>query len=115
MAFFWMFSLAPEAITALLPIALLPLLNILSTKDVCIHYTDQSVMMMLSSLILASAIEESNFQKRIAFKMLTLLGTSVHKVLFGLMMTTMFLSFCISNSAATAMYKYILINKLLVN
>ena len=127
MAFFWMFSLAPEAITALLPIALFPLLKIISTKEVCILYTEvsypgesqaasprliakfairsgqQSVMMMLSSLILAKAIEESKIHQRLALKMLFHIGTSVHKVLFGLMMTTMFLSFCISSSAATAM------------
>lgn len=59
--------------------------------------------MMLSSLILAKAIEESKIHQRLALKMLFHIGTSVHKVLFGLMMTTMFLSFCISSSAATAM------------
>lgn len=60
-------------------------------------------MMMLSSLILAKAIEESKIHQRLALKMLFHIGTSVHKVLFGLMITTMLLSFCISSSAATAM------------
>ena len=36
-------------------------------------------MMMLSSLILAKAIEESNIHKRIAYKMLCCIGTSIHK------------------------------------
>ena len=63
-------------------------------------------MMMLSSLILAKAIEESKIHQRLALKMLFHIGTSVHKVLFGLMITTMLLSFCISSSAATAMVSF---------
>lgn len=59
-------------------------------------------MTMLSSLIMAKAIEESKIHQRIALKMLFYLRTSINKVLFGLMLTTMFLSFCISSSAATA-------------
>ena len=38
MSLYWLFGLAPDAVTALLPIALFPLLGVISTGQSCLPY-----------------------------------------------------------------------------
>lgn len=38
MSLFWLFGLAADAVTALLPIALFPLLGVISTGKACLPY-----------------------------------------------------------------------------
>ena len=47
MAVFWVTECIPLPVTALLPIVLLPLLNIMTTNDVCITYFKESNMMFI--------------------------------------------------------------------
>ena len=47
MAVFWVTECIPLPVTALLPIVPLPLLNIMTTNDVCITYFKESNMMFI--------------------------------------------------------------------
>ena len=47
MAASWMMELLPLAVTSLLPVALFPLLSIMSTSDVCSLYLNKTCMLFV--------------------------------------------------------------------
>ncbi|TDG46950.1 hypothetical protein AWZ03_006654 [Drosophila navojoa] len=59
--------------------------------------------MFLGGLFVALAVEYSNLHQRIALGTILVVGCSPRRLHFGLSMVTCFISFWISNSAATAM------------
>ncbi|RWR99264.1 solute carrier family 13 member 5-like protein, partial [Dinothrombium tinctorium] len=103
MAIFWVFEPVHLAVTALMPIALLPLLGILSTEKASLPYMKSANSLFIGGMLLAIAIEHSMLHKRVALKILLIVGSSVKRILFGIMLTTMFLSMWLSNTATTAM------------
>ena len=103
MAIWWVTEAAPIAITSLLPIALFPVMGILDGKTVSATYINYIVFLFLGGFMMALALEKWQLHKRIALKILSVLGNSPLKILIGFMIATSFLSMWISNTATTMM------------
>ncbi|XP_067120680.1 Na(+)/citrate cotransporter-like [Centruroides vittatus] len=103
MAIYFMTEPLPLAVTALIPVVLFPLLGVLTTAETCTPYMKDTIMMYVGGLTIAAAVEHCNLHKRIALKVLLTIGTGVRWLMLGFMITTMFLSMWISNTATTAM------------
>ncbi|XP_074499531.1 Na(+)/dicarboxylate cotransporter 3 [Sebastes fasciatus] len=103
MAMFWCTETLPLAVTAMLPVCLFPTLGILPSKQVCPQYFLETNFLFLSGLVLASSIEEWGLHRRIALKVLTIVGVKPAWLILGMMLTSSFLSMWLSNTATTAM------------
>lgn len=103
MSAFWMTNAVPLPVTALLPVVLFPLLGVLATDEACYPYLQETNMLFIGSLIMAMAIEHCNVHKRIALRVMLFVGTNPRWIMLGFMLTTMFMSTWICNTATTAM------------
>ncbi|XP_017020528.1 protein I'm not dead yet 2-like [Drosophila kikkawai] len=103
MALLWITEAIPIYVTALLPVAFLPLTGLVSADVVCAKYFSDTVVMFLGGLIVALAIEYSNLHTRIALRVIRIVGGSPRRLLAGILIVTVFVSMWISNSAGTAM------------
>ena len=99
MAAWWLTEAIPISATALVPLALFPLLGILDARTTATNYGHPFVLLLLCGFIIAKAIEVQNLHKRIALLTIKLLGTSRRLVILSFMVATAFLSMWIANLA----------------
>jgi sodium-dependent dicarboxylate transporter 2/3/5 len=105
MAAWWIGEALPLAATALVPLALLPLLGAAAATDVAHAYADPLIFLFLGGFFIAAAIEKWGLHRRIALGVLRVVGSSPSRIVLGFMLATAVLSMWISNTA-TAMMMY---------
>lgn len=101
MAVYWVTQPIPIAATSLIPLALYPLLGILSASDACRGYADRNVFLFLGGFIIALSIERWGLHRRIALHVISRIGSSPKRLVLGFMVAAALLSMWISNTAAT--------------
>lgn len=103
-ATWWIFEPIPIPVTSLLPLALLPLLGILTPNEVGASYGSPLVLLLMGGFILSTAMERSGAHRRVALTMVHLFGgSSSRRLVFGFMAAAALLSMWISNTATTLM------------
>jgi sodium-dependent dicarboxylate transporter 2/3/5 len=103
MATWWISEALPIAATALLPIALFPLLGIMPTTQTTSAYANPMIYLFLGGFLIAMAMQKWALHRRIALYTISLVGTSPRRIILGFMLATAFLSMWISNTATTMM------------
>jgi len=103
-ATWWILEPIPIPATSLLPLALLPVLGILTPAEVGASYGSPLVLLLLGGFILSTAMARSGAHLRVALTMVNLFGGSSSKrLVFGFMAAAALLSMWISNTATTLM------------
>ncbi|MCD6179013.1 MAG: SLC13/DASS family transporter [Bacteroidales bacterium] len=113
MASWWISEAVPLAITAIIPVAAFPLLGIMNGKDVSSTYFNHIIFLFIGGFLMALAMEKWELHKRIALKILLLIGGGPARILFGFMFATAFLSMWISNTATAMMMVPIVLSVLI--
>lgn len=99
MVIWWITEAVSISVTALLPLLLFPILNIMDIGDVGANYGSPIIFLFFGGFILALALEKVNLHKRIALNIIKITGTTPNKVVLGFMIATAALSMWISNTA----------------
>lgn len=103
MAIWWVTEAIPIPATALLPVAIFPLLGIMPGKTVAATYFNHVILLFMGGFMMALAMQRWNLHRRIALRIIMLIGASPRRILLGFMVATAFLSMWISNTATTMM------------
>lgn len=103
MAFWWVTEALPIGVTSLLPILLFPFLGVLDGKAISNAYINYVIFLFIGGFIMALAIQKWGLHKRIALKILSIVGGSPFMILFGFMFSSAFLSMWMSNTATAMM------------
>ena len=103
MATLWASEALPLAVTALLPLALFPLLGIRSSGAVAATFFADTQFLNLGGQLIAVAIEGQELHRRIALRVLLVVGTAPRRLLLGFMVACAFLSMWMSNTATAGM------------
>ena len=100
----WVFEPVPIPVTSLLPLAILPLMGVLTPKEVGQAYGSPLILLLLGGFLLSKAMEHSGAHRRIALTMVNVFGAnSSRRLVLGFMAAAAVLSMWISNSATTLM------------
>jgi solute carrier family 13 (sodium-dependent dicarboxylate transporter), member 2/3/5 len=103
MAVWWVSEAVPLAVTALLPIPLLPLLGVMPVGPAAAPFADPVIFLFMGGFMLATAMQRWNLHRRIAFSIIAVVGTSPRKLVGGFILAAAFLSMWVSNTAVAVM------------
>lgn len=103
MAAWWITEAVPIPATALLPLALFPLLGVAPMEATAAPYANPVIWLFLGGFMIAIAIERCGLHRRLALGILRVVGTRPAHLIGGFMLATAFLSMWISNTATVLM------------
>jgi sodium-dependent dicarboxylate transporter 2/3/5 len=103
MAVLWITEAIPLAATSLIPLIFFPITGILSADEIAASYINSIIFLFLGGFLIAIAMEEWALHKRIALKIISILGGSPTSIVLGFIIAGAFLSMWISNTATALM------------
>lgn len=103
MAVLWVTEAVPIPATALLPLALLPLLGVSPIRQAAAPYADPVIYLFMGGFMLALAMERCHLHLRLALAIIATVGTHPRSLVLGFLCAGAFLSMWTSNSATAMM------------
>ena len=103
MATWWVTEAIPIPATALLPLALFPVLGIGTIGEAATPFANPLIYLFLGGFLLAQAMQGVGLPRRIALDTVRLFGTRPASVIAGIMAASAFLSMWVSNTATALM------------
>ena len=103
MATWWGTEAIPLPVTALLPLALFPLLQIMDFKETAVSYANPNIFLFMGGFILALAIQSSGLHKRMALNVISSISNSSKSLVGAFMSISFFISMWVMNTSTTLM------------
>ena len=103
MGVWWMTEALPLAVTALLPLVVLPVAGVAPMSDVAEPYANKVIFLFLGGFVLAIALQRWDVHLRIALGVVRLVGTAPRRLVLGMMTATALVSMWVSNTATAVM------------
>jgi sodium-dependent dicarboxylate transporter 2/3/5 len=103
-ATWWVLEPVAGAVTALIPLALLPAAGVLTPKQVAESYGNELILLFAGGFMLSTAMERSGAHRRLALAMVRAFGgADGRRIVYGFAAATAFISMWMSNTATTLM------------
>lgn len=103
MACWWALEAVPLPATALLPLAIVPLLGFAEPASILSEYANSAIFLILGGFLVALAMERCGLHKRIAYGIVARVGEQPRRLVLGVMIATALLSMWVSNTSTTLM------------
>jgi sodium-dependent dicarboxylate transporter 2/3/5 len=103
MVTWWVTDTVHVAVTALVPMVLLPLLGVFTVSEATASYGNPVIYLFMGGFIIALALEKHRLHERIALNMIRMTGTSGDGIIAGFTLATGIISMWISNTATAIM------------
>ncbi|MEX2583912.1 MAG: DASS family sodium-coupled anion symporter [Gemmatimonadota bacterium] len=103
MAVWWVSEAIPIPATALVPLALFPILGVLGIEAAAAPYANSVIFLFLGGFLIAAAMQRWELHKRIALLVILAVGTQPIRLIGGFMIASGFLSMWVSNTATAVM------------
>ena len=103
MAVWWITEPIDLAITSLLPLVLFPLCGVAPLKSISGEYGNEIIFLFMAGFFFGKTIERWQLHRRIALRLVFLLGSNPARTVLGFMLATGFISMWISNTATAVM------------
>lgn len=99
----WMTEAANTGIIGLVPLVLFPLTETLGAGPTAAAYGSNTIFMFFGGFAIALALEKWNLHNRIALSIISVVGTSMTRLIIGVMLSATFISMWVSNTATMLM------------
>ncbi len=103
MAIWWVTEAAPIPVTALMPVAVLPVLGVVPMDEATAPYANPLIFLFVGGFAVALAVQRWNLHRRVALKILQVSGSRLDRLIGGFMVATAGLSMWVSNTATAAL------------
>lgn len=103
MATWWATEAIPIPATALLPLVLVPAFGISDMNTTASHYANPVIYLFLGGFLLGISMQRWNLHRRIALKVLQVVGHQPRRQIGGFMVATGFIGLWVSNTATAIM------------
>ena len=102
-AIWWVTEAIPLSATALLPLLLFPVLDVMPIRDAAVPYANPIIFLMLGGFIIALGMQRWNLHRRIALSLVSLVGSQPANVIGGFMLAAALTSMWVFNTTTTVM------------